>query len=310
MTVSEIIITLGGLGLIGLLVWYFFGPKKSSAAQVRGKIQEVMVTIRGGYSPDVIRVKKGIPLRLIFDRREAGDCSSRIVFPDFQVSKTLAPFAKTTLEFTPDKVGHFGFACGMGMLHGTLIVEEDGVKATMGQPITTETIELIPEHAQAVGVGPTLAVAGTSQVEFALIGGGVTCPTCAVNIETGLSSLPGVDDVKVNFGAERITVRYDAAQITPEKMQGIIENTGYKIRVRSQPGAKETEDKEAAERVSEQRDLTRRVIIGAILSFPVIFAVTMHDFFGAEWIPAIFLNRWFQLVLITPVMVYAGWPIH
>src|SRR4030043_406596 len=165
MTVSEIIITLGGLGLIGLLVWYFFGPKKSSAAQVRGKIQEVMVTIRGGYSPDVIRVKKGIPLRLIFDRREAGDCSSRIVFPDFQISKTLAPFAKTTLEFTPDKAGEFGFACGMNMLHGSLIVEEikETEKSTEANPE-----ESVHNPAQAARTGPRLQAGNTEKVEFTI----------------------------------------------------------------------------------------------------------------------------------------------
>jgi Cu+-exporting ATPase len=317
MNVAEIVVTLGGLGVIGFLAWYFFGPKQSSAAQVKGNVQEILVTVKGGYSPDVIRVKKDIPLRLIFDRKEAGDCSSRVVFPDFQASKTLAPFAKTTLEFTPDKAGQFGFACGMNMLHGTLIVDEDGAKAS----VTPETTEVTPsasakehvhehEHAEAVGVGPTLPVAGTSQAEFALIGGGVTCPTCAVNIETALGSLPGVDDVKVNFGADRITVGYDPSQITPEKMQEIIQNTGYKVSMRSQPGVQETEDKEAAERSAERKDLTRRVVIGAILTIPVVFAVMTHEFFNPAWLPEFLVNRWLQLALITPVMLYAGWPIH
>ncbi len=317
MNIAEIVVTLGGLGVIGFLAWYFFGPKQSSAAQVKGNVQEIVVTVKGGYSPDVIRVKKDIPLRLIFDRKEAGDCSSRVVFPDFQASKTLAPFAKTTLEFTPDKAGQFGFACGMNMLHGTLIVDEDGAKASE----TPETTEVTPaasvqehvheyEHAQAVGVGPTIPVDKTEQVEFALIGGGVTCPTCAVNIETALGSLPGVDDVKVNFGTERITVGYDPSQITPGKMQEIIENTGYKISVRSQPGVQETEDKEAAERSAERKDLTRRVVIGAILTIPVVFAVMTHEFFNPAWLPEFLINRWLQLALITPVMLYAGWPIH
>ena len=124
MSVVEMLVTLGGLAVIGFLAWFFFGPKQAKTAQRKGNIQEINITVKGGYSPDIIRVQKGVPLRLIFDRQEAGDCSSRIVFPDFQVSKTLAPFARTTLEFTPDKAGEFGFACGMNMLHGTLIVEE------------------------------------------------------------------------------------------------------------------------------------------------------------------------------------------
>src|SRR3972149_4247778 len=264
MNLAQIIVTLGGLGVIGFLAWYFFGPRQSSAALGKGNVQEIAVTVKGGYSPDVIRVKKGVPLRLIFDRKEAGDCSSRVVFPDFGASKTLAPFAKTTLEFTPDKVGQFGFACGMNMLHGTLIVEEDGAKTTTGRPVKTDTKEPVHEHAQAVGVGPKMTVARTAQAEFSLRGGGVTCPTCAVNIERALHRLHGVDDAKVNFGAERITARYDPEHTSPEKMQKIIEDTGYRVSLRGVPGSEETEDREAAERSAERRDITRRVIIGAI----------------------------------------------
>ncbi|MDZ4230252.1 MAG: heavy metal translocating P-type ATPase, partial [Dehalococcoidales bacterium] len=325
MTVYEIVVTLGGLGVILFLAWFFFGPRQAQVAQVKGKVQEIVVKVKGGYSPDIIRVKQGIPLRLIFDRQEAGDCSSRVVFPDFHASKTLAAFARTTLEFTPDKVGEFGFACGMNMIHGKLVVEEGNgpkgpaptapaegkeTREPSGVKEVTKEERKVHEHAEAVGVGPTMPVGKTEQVEFAIMGSGVTCPTCTVNIETALGSLPGIDDVKVNFGAERITVGYDPAQISPEKMQGIIENTGYKVHLRSQPGTEATEDRAAADRAAERKDLTRRVIIGAILTAPVLFAVMVYEFFGVTWMPAILLNRWVQLVLITPVMFYTGWPIH
>jgi len=308
MTAIEVAVTLGGLGAITFLAWFFFGPKRAQAAQVKGNVQEIVVTVKGGYSPDIIRVKKGLPLRLIFDRQEAGECSSRVVFPDFQASKTLPPFTRTTLEFTPDKAGEFGFACGMNMLHGTLIVEE-GKEIT--EAAVTSPAETLPrELAQAVGVGPRMPVGKAEQVEFALVGGGVTCPTCAVNIETALNSLSGVDDVRVNFGADRITARYDPKQISPEKMQQIIENTGYKVHLRSQPGTQDTEDREATERIAERKDLTRRLVVGAILSAPVLFAMMPHEFFSPAWLPPILLNHWLQLVLITPVMFYSGWPIH
>ncbi|MBA7608034.1 Copper-exporting P-type ATPase [subsurface metagenome] len=231
-----------------------------------------------------------------------------MVFPDFQASKTLPPFTKTTLEFTPDKAGEFGFACGMNMLHGTLIVEEG--KEITEAAVAAPTEAPHREHAQAVGVGPRMPVGKTEQVEFALVGGGVTCPTCAVNIETALNSLSGVDDVRVNFGADRITARYDPEQISPDKIRQIIENTGYKVHIRSQPGTQDTEDREAMERVAERKDLTRRLIVGAILSAPVLFAMMTHEFFDPTWLPPILLNHWLQLVLITPVMFYSGWPIH
>jgi len=311
MPVAEIAVTLGGVGAIAFLAWFFFGPKQAQAARVKGNVQEIEVTVKGGYSPDVIRVQKDVPLRLIFDRQEAGDCSSRIVFPDFRASKTLAPFAKTTLEFTPDKAGEFGFACGMNMLHGTLIVEEGkeaGEPAAV--PVSLHGDVHTHEHALAVGVGPTMPVGKMEQVEFAIIGGGVTCPTCVVNIETALKDLPGMDDVKVNFGAERITARYDPEQVSSQQLQQLIESAGYKVHHRSEPGTQETEDREAADRRAERKDLTRRLIVGAILTTPVVFAMMTSDFFNAPWLPSILLNHWFQLALITPVMLYTGWPIH
>ena len=304
MSVTEISVTIGGILLIAILAWYFFGPKKARDAEVRGDVQEIKITVKGGYSPDVIRVREGVPLRLIFDRQEASDCSSRVVFPDFQVSKSLPAFGTTTLEFTPDKSGEFGFACGMNMLHGTLIVAKDGAWEAAPEGNGHH------EFAQAVGVGPELPVEKATQVEFSIFGGGVTCPTCVTNIEAFLRELPGVDEVHVNFAAERITVQYDPAQVAVAQMQQVVEDAGYRIRHRADPGSQETEDTEAAARRAERRDLTWRVIVGAVLTLPVLYAVMVGEFISPGLVPDLMENPWFQLALITPVMLYTGWPIH
>ena len=68
-------------------------------------------------------------------------------------------------------------------------------------------------------------------------------------------------------------------------------------------------DAEAEERRAEIRDLALRVIVGAVLTLPVLYAVMAHDVFNA-WAPPPLLNRWVQLALIAPVMFYSGWPIH
>ena len=77
MGVAEVAVTAGGLGAIVFLAWYFFGERRAGAARVKGNVQEMVITVKGGYSPDTIRVRKGMRLRLIFDRKEAGECSSR-----------------------------------------------------------------------------------------------------------------------------------------------------------------------------------------------------------------------------------------
>ena len=67
------------------------------------------------------------------------------------------------------------------------------------------------------------------------------------------------------------------------------------------PGAQQAQDAEAAERRAEIADLARRVIVGAVLTLPVLCAAMAHDLFGA-WVPPVLLNHWVQLALITPVV--------
>jgi plastocyanin domain-containing protein len=124
MDTTEIIVLIGGVGLIGLVLWYFFGERESVAAEVNaGGVQEIDVTVKGGYSPDVIVVKHGYPVRLNFYRDETSSCSEQVVLGDFGIARDLPAFKTTPVEFTPNKSGEFPFTCGMNMLHGKLIVE-------------------------------------------------------------------------------------------------------------------------------------------------------------------------------------------
>ncbi len=86
-------------------------------------MQEIKVPVKGGYSPDVIVVKKDIPVRLNFYRDETSSCSEQVFFGDFGIARNLPVFKTTPFEFTPDKTGEFNFVCGMNMLRGKLIVE-------------------------------------------------------------------------------------------------------------------------------------------------------------------------------------------
>ena len=120
------LVTLGGVGAIAGVVWYFFlGERRQiRAAAGVGGVQEVSVRVKGGYEPDVIVVRKGQPVRLDFYRDETASCSDTVVFGDFGISRPLPAFKTTLVEFTPDKVGEFTFTCGMNMLRGKLIVED------------------------------------------------------------------------------------------------------------------------------------------------------------------------------------------
>jgi len=124
MDTSQIAVLIGGIVLIGLILWYFFGEREEAQAQVgAGGVQEINITVKGGYAPDVIAVKQGVPVRLNFYRDETSSCSEQVVFGDFGVARDLPAYQTTPVEFTPNKAGEFTFTCGMNMLRGKLIVQ-------------------------------------------------------------------------------------------------------------------------------------------------------------------------------------------
>jgi len=125
MPITQLLVTIGGIALSGFIAWFFwFAPKGQTRATAgAGGAQEVAVTVKGGYTPDVIVVQAGRPVRLRFTRQESSSCSETVLFPDFSRSARLPEGEEVSVEFTPDKPGEYGFQCQMGMLRGKLIVE-------------------------------------------------------------------------------------------------------------------------------------------------------------------------------------------
>jgi plastocyanin domain-containing protein len=124
-TASDWIAILAAVSAIAWVNWWFFFARRPAATATAsaGGAQEVTIKVQAGYEPSVVKVKRGVSVRLAFDRQETSGCSEEIVFPDFGIRKFLPAFQKTTIELTPQEAGTFEFTCGMSMLHGKLIVE-------------------------------------------------------------------------------------------------------------------------------------------------------------------------------------------
>lgn len=122
---GDLAVIVGGIALIGAIYWWFFraGRTGGTRATTAGGIQELLIAVSGGYVPATVVVSAGRPVRLLFDRQETNPCSEEIVIPAFGVKKFLPPFERTAVEFTPKTAGTYEFTCGMGMLHGRVVVE-------------------------------------------------------------------------------------------------------------------------------------------------------------------------------------------
>jgi plastocyanin domain-containing protein len=127
---TDWLVILAGLGAIAWVNWYFFvasrAPALAAVATGFGTAagtQEQTIVVDGGYSPAVVKVKAGRPVRLVFDRRDNGACSEEVVFPDFGVKRFLPFGEKTVVEITPPTAGRYEFTCGMSMLHGAILAE-------------------------------------------------------------------------------------------------------------------------------------------------------------------------------------------
>jgi plastocyanin domain-containing protein len=121
MSGADLGIAVGALALIAFVNWFFLGRRHDAVAvAATGGPVDVTVRVEGGYSPSIIEVPAGATLRMTFDRREDNPCSNELVIPDFGIHRDLPAHAKTIVELnvTP---GRHEFACGMGMLRGTII---------------------------------------------------------------------------------------------------------------------------------------------------------------------------------------------
>lgn len=128
--VGDITVLVIALAISVSIFWYFFGPRKAEQADKEGALQVAHIVVKGGYSPQEIEVEAGSPVRLQFDRREDGECSSHVVFSDLGIDQTLPAFKTTAVEFTPKQPGDLPYACGMNMLHGMVHVLPKGAERT------------------------------------------------------------------------------------------------------------------------------------------------------------------------------------
>ncbi len=134
------ILTVGGLIVLGLLIWYFAVDQDSAthATVTSDGIQFAQVEVQGGYAPDRILVDAGRPVQIRFLRLEDTECSREVVFEDFGIREPLPSFDRSSVVVIHFQPGEYEFTCGMGKLKGKLIAR-DPKKRFKSEGETAET---------------------------------------------------------------------------------------------------------------------------------------------------------------------------
>jgi uncharacterized protein len=76
-----------------------------------------------GFEPAVLHVKKGVPVTFAVFGDEVTGCTSRIIIPSLNISQDIKA-GENDITFTPTASGSIPYSCWMGMVHGTIIVDD------------------------------------------------------------------------------------------------------------------------------------------------------------------------------------------
>jgi len=169
-------------------------------------------------------------------------------------------------------------------------------------PLATGVGKLI-ETVKDVGYG----TAGTARADF-IVDDSARPSGSSQPLEKHVNALRGVVGANFNLGTMEVRVEYLPGATDVQGIRQAIEDFGYVVRdVAGAGGDVAAEESEQSARDAEYRDLKRKFIIAAVLSFPVLTIAMSHgrialfNFAGVNWL---------QLALTTPVVFYCGWQFY
>ncbi len=118
MTPDKILVAILTFAGMAFTYWFFLMKKE----EVVSVTDSVDIIVEGGYTPNTISIPQGKTTKINFLRKDSSSCLEEVVLGDFKIRKYLPLNQKVTVEVTPKVKGEFGFACGMNMFHGKIIV--------------------------------------------------------------------------------------------------------------------------------------------------------------------------------------------
>ncbi len=219
---------------------------------------------------------------------------------------TPAPMQNAGLKTTLHITGMTCAACstrvekGLSRMEGVhqanvnLAIEQ----ATISYDPKTTNVNALRDKVASLGYGTVM-----ESVDLDITG--MTCAACSARIEKGLSRLPGVSQANVNLALETGHIEYAAGALKPSDITAKIKQLGYGAELQL------TQEESTSVRERELQRKKWKWMISALLSIPLLWAMVAHfSFTSGIYVPELFLNPWFQLLLATPVQFVIGWQFY
>ncbi len=110
------------VGAFIALAGYTIAQQKKADTKA-SNAQTAKITIDAkGFTPGSLTLKPDVPAQVTFLRTTDDTCATSIVIPEYKIKQDIPLNKPTVVEFTPKK-GTFGFACGMNMYQGKIVVQ-------------------------------------------------------------------------------------------------------------------------------------------------------------------------------------------
>ena len=129
----------------------------------------------------------------------------------------------------------------------------------------------------------------------------MTCAACSNRIEKVLNKTTGVKQATVNLTTEQATIDYYPGQTDVDTPLDEYNISAMMLNLNNQK-------EQASRKVQELKRKRNKLIISAILAFPLLLTMLVHLFNIP--LPEIFMNPWFQFILATPIQFIIGWQFY
>ena len=173
---------------------------------------------------------------------------------------------------------------------GIIKGKESGVKTEKSDNDNPDSPEPVEER-----INPAMQISDRNSIKKQFPVSGMSCASCAANIESTLRKQRGVALASVNLASQIATIEFNPAVITPRNLKEAVASAGYDLLIDESENARE-ELKNLKQR--RHKSLKIKTTIAIVLAIPLLFI--------SMFLMNIPYSSYIMWVLATPILFWSG----